>query len=111
MYGLIEDVIHDKDYSQFGIFDHYPLKSLIKNTGLLNEQELRYAVNPATHLDFIIYNRISKKPVLAIEVDGYRFHKNNTIQQARDAMKIILWSCVRFRCFGLRPTAVERKKR
>lgn len=53
----------------------------------MNEQELRYAVNPATHLDFIIYNRISKKPVLAIEVDGYRFHKNNTIQQARDAMK------------------------
>lgn len=87
MYGLIEDVIHDKDYSQFGIFAHYPLKSLIKNTGLLNEQELRYAVNPATHLDFIIYNRISKKPVLAVEVDGYRFHKNNTIQQARDAMK------------------------
>mgnify|MGYP004646716155 CR=1 FL=1 len=22
MYGLIEDVIHDKDYPQFGIFDH-----------------------------------------------------------------------------------------
>lgn len=32
-------------------------------------------MNPAVHLDFLIYNRISKKPVLAVEVDGYEYHK------------------------------------
>ena len=60
---------------------------LIKNPELLNEQECRYAMNPATHLDFLIYNRIGKKPVLAIEVDGYEFHKKDTMQASRDLLK------------------------
>lgn len=60
---------------------------LIKNPELLNEQECRYAMNPATHLDFLIYNRIGKKPVLAIEVDGYEFHKEAAAQASRDLMK------------------------
>ena len=44
-------------------------------------------MNPATHLDFLIYNRIGKKPVLAIEVDGYEFHKKDTMQASRDLLK------------------------
>lgn len=42
---------------------------------------------PATHLDFLIYNRIGKKPVLAIEVDGYEYHKEDTVQASRDLLK------------------------
>ena len=59
----------------------------VKNPELLNEQECQYAMNPATHLDFLIYNRIGKKPILAIEVDGYEYHKNGTEQSSRDVMK------------------------
>lgn len=44
-------------------------------------------MNPATHLDFLIYNRIGKKPMLAIEVDGYKHHKEGTIQASRDLLK------------------------
>ena len=43
--------------------------------------------SPATHLDFLIYNRIAKKPVLAIEVDGYKYHKEDTVQTSRDLLK------------------------
>jgi hypothetical protein len=60
---------------------------LIKNPELLNEKECQYAMNPATHLDFLIYNRISKKPLLAIEVDGYGYHKEETVQASRDLLK------------------------
>lgn len=66
---------------------HFPLNMLIKNPELLNEQECQYAMNPATHLDFLIYNRIGKKPVLAIEVDGYEYHKEDTVQASRDLLK------------------------
>lgn len=59
----------------------------LKNPALLEEHERKYAMNPATHIDFLIYNRISKKPVLAIEVDGYAFHKEGTDQRSRDALK------------------------
>lgn len=44
-------------------------------------------MNPATHLDFLIYNRIGKKPVLAIEVDGYEYHKKDTVQISKDLLK------------------------
>jgi very-short-patch-repair endonuclease len=60
---------------------------LIRDPHLLNDGECRYAMNTATHLDFLIYNRISKKPVLAIEVDGFHFHKQGTAQYDRDRLK------------------------
>jgi len=36
--------------------------------------------NPATHIDFLLYNKISKKAVLAVEVDGFDYHKLGTKQ-------------------------------
>lgn len=87
MYALIEEIIADDKYSGLDVVCHFPLNMLIKNPELLNQQECRYAMNPATHLDFLIYNRIGKKPVLAIEADGYEYHKKDTAQAARDLLK------------------------
>ena len=87
MYSLIDDIIADNKFSSLDVVCHFPLNMLIKNSELLNEQECQYAMNPATHLDFLIYNRISKKPVLAIEVDGYEYHKEDTVQASRDLLK------------------------
>lgn len=87
MYVLIEDLLRDNRYSSLDVVCHFPMNMLIRNLELLNEQECKYAMNPATHLDFLIYNRISKKPVLAIEVDGYEYHKNGTVQASRDILK------------------------
>lgn len=87
MYSLVEEIIADNKYSSLDVLCHFPLNMLIKNAELLNEQECRYAMNPATHLDFLIYNRIGKKPVLAIEVDGYEYHKEDTAQASRDLLK------------------------
>lgn len=87
MYSLIEDIICANKYSSLDVVCNFPLNMLIKNPELLNEQECRYALNPATHLDYLIYNRIGKKPVLAIEVDGYSYHKEDTVQASRDLLK------------------------
>ena len=87
MYSLVEEIIADNKYSSLDVLCHFPLNMLIKNPELLNEQECQYAMNPATHLDFLIYNRIGKKPVLAIEVDGYEYHKEDTEQASRDLLK------------------------
>lgn len=87
MYSLLEEIIANNKYSSLDVVCHFPLNMLIKNSELLNEQECQYAMNPATHLDFLIYNRISKKPVLAIEVDGYEYHKKDTVQASRDLLK------------------------
>lgn len=87
MYSLLEEIIADNKYSGLDVVCHFPLNMLIKNPKLLNEQECQYAMNPLTHLDFLIYNRIGKKPVLAIEVDGYEYHKEDTVQASRDLLK------------------------
>lgn len=40
-----------------------------------------------THIDFLIYNKISKIPLLAVEVDGYKYHKKDNKQKERDILK------------------------
>lgn len=87
MYALIEDLLSEDEYSDLEMIDHYPMNMLIKNLELLNERECRYVMNPAAHIDFLLYNRISKRPVLAVEVDGYEYHKKNPVQADRDLMK------------------------
>ena len=74
-------------FRNLGVLCHQPLRQLIRDWTLLNDEERRYASNGATHLDFLIYNRVSKRPVLAVETDGYQFHKQGTRQSERDRMK------------------------
>jgi hypothetical protein len=87
MYAEICDLLGARPQLSLDVICHQPLNMLIRDPHLLNETECRYAMNTATHLDFLIYNRISKKPVLAIEVDGFHFHKPDTAQYYRDRMK------------------------
>ena len=87
-YALLERVLAaDPAFRHLGVLCHQPLRQLIRDWTLLDDEERRYASNGATHLDFLIYNRVSKRPVLAVETDGYRFHKQGTRQSERDRMK------------------------
>ena len=67
MYSLIEEIIAEDEYSSLDVVCHFPMNMLIRNPELLNEQECRYAMNPATYIDFLLYNRIGKKPVMSAE--------------------------------------------
>lgn len=87
MYALIKDVLSENSYSTLDVACHQPLNMLIRDTSKLNDEEYRYAMHSATHLDFLIYNRLSKKPVLSIEVDGFHYHKKGTVQSERDKKK------------------------
>lgn len=85
MYNLLEEII--QNYESLNFIFMQPMNILIKDKSLLTEEEKRYASHHNTHIDFIIYNTISKKPVLAIEVDGYKYHKDGTKQHNRDILK------------------------
>ena len=85
IYYLIDETV--KKYDNLGFVFHQPMEALIKDKSLLTEKEKKYVSHYATHIDFLIYSLISKKPVLAIEVDGYKFHKEGTEQYERDLMK------------------------
>ena len=85
MYNLIIKVLSE-NYDTLGVVCHLPLKEIFKNISKLCYDELNFVKNTDSHVDFMIYNKVSKMPILAIEVDGYRFH-NNAIQKKRDIMK------------------------
>jgi Protein of unknown function (DUF2726). len=53
----------------------------------LSEEEKSYALKSWTHIDFLIYNKITKEPFLSIEVDGHKYHKKGTQQAERDMLK------------------------
>ncbi len=87
MFSLIKQVLADERFLKYDVLLHFPIKQLIKDFSKLDEQETKYASNPLTHLDFLIYNKLGKNPVLGIEVDGFEFHNDGTIQADRDKMK------------------------
>ena len=85
-YNEIENILKN-NYNNLGIITHIPLFRILENKNLLNKDELKYASHEWTHIDFVIYNKMDKKPSLAIEVDGYTFHKKFTAQSQRDELK------------------------
>lgn len=87
MYELIQKVLRGNNYSVINVICHQPLNPLLRDLNRLSEDERRYATNSATHVDFLLYNRVSKKTVLAVEVDGCHFHRKGTRQAERDEMK------------------------
>lgn len=87
MYGLLYDTIHNSVMSHLGILCHYPLRLLITDTAKLTDEERTYAGRNGTHLDFLVYNKVSRTPMFAIEVDGYTYHNEMTEQASRDKLK------------------------
>lgn len=87
-YSLIGEVLaSNAAYNFLKVLCHVPLRQVVKDTSMMSAEELKYASNYNTHLDFLIINRVSKQPVLAIETDGYSYHNDKTVQHHRDLMK------------------------
>lgn len=88
MYAFIRNIL-DKYYkNQFDVTPHVQLKTILKDTSLLIQgRERQYAFNDLTHIDFVIYKTIDNSPLLAIEVDGYKYHQDGTRQAKRDELK------------------------
>lgn len=87
MYAAITDMLQAMPELPLNVICHQKVRLLIRDFEKLTEEEFRYATHPNTHIDFLIYNRITKAPVLAIEVDGFHFHKEGTRQAERDRIK------------------------
>lgn len=87
-FALIEDILHNNAaIRHLDVVCHLPLRMLIRDFSLLDESERRYAGNGLTHVDFLIYNKVGKQPVLAIETDGFSYHQEGSRQKERDRMK------------------------
>ena len=86
MHSVIQEILSDEPFSSIGCAVHFSLATLVKDYAPLTEEERKYARNPLTHVDFLLFNQMDKQPVLAIEVDGGS-HKSGSKQAERDAKK------------------------
>jgi len=87
LYDALKQALTEMSCPHLSIVCHYPLSKLIADSALLDAEERAFVESPFSHVDFLIYNVITKRPVLPIEVDGWGFHGGNSIQQHRDALK------------------------
>jgi superfamily I DNA and/or RNA helicase len=111
MFSLIKQVLSGEKFLKYDVLLHFPIRQLIKDFSKLDEQETKYASNPLTHLDFLIYNKLGKTPVLGIEVDGYEFHKEGTKQANRDRMKDQILDKYNFPILRFRTNESNEKER
>ena len=86
-YNVIDDILKKNKYSNLDIGVHVPIMNILSDAELLNQEEVKFATNSWTHIDFVIFNKMDKRLVLAIEVDGYYFHKEGSKQQENDNIK------------------------
>lgn len=87
VYNVLNKAIEELQWNNVAVVCHYPLSRLIADWNILDEKEKAFAESPLSHVDFLIYNSLTKQPMQVIEVDGWRFHQNNEAQQSRDELK------------------------
>ena len=87
MYSLLQEVITECGYPELKVLCHVSLRNIIGDVSRMDEDEKKYALHPCTHIDFSVINRVTKKLILAVEVDGYKYHNKETRQAERDLLK------------------------
>lgn len=87
IYETLIKAIDNIQITNWDVVCHYPLSRLITDFEGLDIQEIAFISNSLSHVDFLIYNSITKKPILVIEVDGWKYHNLSEVQQSRDKLK------------------------
>ena len=86
-YNMLMEAITALGLVHIDVLCHYPVVRFISDWSLLTEEEKAFASNRLSHVDFLVYNSLTKRPLLAIEVDGWYYHKRQGGQVTRDALK------------------------
>lgn len=107
---LLEEILNQPQYDMYIYTREVLLKNIIDDDSIL-EQEERVYVNNRASLDFVIFNKMDKKSVLAIEVDGFAFHENNPIQQHKDILKDSILERIGIQLLRLPTNGSEERKK
>jgi AAA domain/Protein of unknown function (DUF2726) len=86
VWTLLLEILAGKAYEDFVVAQQVVLRNLLPDLSGLTPEQVSYVRNRAT-VDFVVYNRITNMPVLAVEVDGFAFHEADARQTVRDGLK------------------------
>ncbi|WP_312864466.1 AAA domain-containing protein [Saccharopolyspora phatthalungensis] len=86
IWTVLHDILAEQQYAHLTVSCQILLRNLLSDLSRLTPEQLAYVRNRAS-VDFVVYNRVTNQPLLAIEVDGFAFHENNPAQLKRDLVK------------------------
>lgn len=89
MNALLTNIFEEPKYSKFSFVFEMPLKDVVNKNymGELPEELSTFANRSWAHVDFTVFNRVTKEILFGIEVDGYNYHKKGSRQAERDLKK------------------------
>lgn len=83
---VLREILAEPEHAHLIAASQVLLRNLLPDLSALTDRQLSYVRHRAS-VDFVIYNRVSNRPTLAIEVDGWQFHDNSPTQLKRDELK------------------------
>lgn len=110
MWTLLEAILQDPNYEGIGFRSQVFVRNLLKDMNRLAQAERRF-VNNGASVDFVLYHKFDKSPVLAIEVDGFAFHENNPRQLKRDRLKDQIFDTYGLPLLRLSTTGSDEERR
>jgi hypothetical protein len=93
LWTLLHEILTEDEFAHLAVTPQVLLHHLLADLSRLTPRQEAYVRRRAS-VDFVVYNRVTNVPVLAIEVDGFTYHENDPVQRERDALKdAILAGC------------------
>lgn len=105
---VLREILAEERYAHLTVKAQILVRNLLPDLSRLTSEQARYVRNRAS-VDFVIYNRTTNEPRLAIEVDGYAFHENKPKQLVRDALKNAIFAAHQLRLLRLPTTGSEEQ--
>ena len=110
-YWAIHDALKENGFSNIGVLMHYPLSYLITPASGLTEEQRIYASRSWTHIDFLLYDTVTHKAKLSIEVDGTQYHKAESVQGRRDNLKDAILAAIGLPLLRLNTAGSQEKEK
>ena len=86
MSAVLETILSEERFNGLSVRREYRLSHLFRDVARFSPEQRRF-ISTTTAVDFLIHTTVGLRPVLGIEVDGWKFHENSPEQSARDAVK------------------------
>lgn len=100
---LLDKFKKQEKVATFDYVHNYPLRLLLDADMFEDIEDRKFILNPNSHVDFLLFNPIGKRPLFVIEVDGKQ-HRMLAQQAERDRRKDRILSSVGLKVLRLKTT-------
>lgn len=111
MYTLLKGLLGESKYEGWlDVAFQVRLRDLVPDLALLSERQRKF-VRSTSAVDFVVYHAVTRRALLAIEVDGTAFHEDKPVQLRRDGLKESILSLYGVKVLSFRTNGSDEEGR